>query len=233
MPVYDDYSSWKNWDPNRFGCFTSKESKRFHLELKSLKLKPTDHILEIGFGHGHFMGWAKSRNYKIDGIEKNSHLVEIAIQNGFSATSTSGEGYGHEKYNLIAAWDVLEHMSHDEIEAALSNVRDALVVGGYFIAKFPNGDSPLGLMHQNGDITHRTSIGYHKWTFFAQQAKMKIVAIRGTRKVIFYPNPFVTLIKSTHWIIQKIAQWIYRQLFLPHYKNDYFSADTVVILRKN
>ena len=233
MLKHENYLNWKGWDPNLFGSFTPKESQRFRLELKSLKLKRAARILEIGFGHGHFMAWAKSQDYRVEGIEKNPHLVEIAIHKSFLATSTDREGYGNEQYDLIAAWDVLEHMSHDEIEICLNNVRKALVPGGYFIAKCPNGDSPLGLAHQNGDITHQTSIGYHKWTFLAQQSQMYIVSIRGTKKVIIYPNPMITLIKFTNWVLRKIAQWLYSKLFLPHYKNDYFSADTVVVFRKN
>lgn len=84
MLKHENYLNWKGWDPNLFGSFTPKESQRFRLELKSLKLKRAARILEIGFGHGHFMAWAKSQDYRVEGIEKNPHLVEIAIQKAFS-----------------------------------------------------------------------------------------------------------------------------------------------------
>ncbi|MFM8233992.1 MAG: class I SAM-dependent methyltransferase [Holophagaceae bacterium] len=234
MSTNEVYLDWKSWNPDTFGYCTAKESRRFSLELQSLNLKPPVRILEIGFGHGHFMAWAKSQAYEIHGIEQNPRLVELALQKGYSARITDDQAdYGSEQYDLIVAWDVLEHLSHTEIGICLAHVRKALVRGGHFLAKCPNGDSPLGLSHHNGDVTHQTSIGYHKWTYFARQAQLDIVTIRGTKKVILYPNPIITLLKTVNWVLRKVAQWVYGKLFLPHYKNDYFSADTVVIFTKN
>ncbi len=229
-----EYLDWKKWEPNSFGQITRKESKQFSLELRSLKLNPPMRILEIGFGNGRFLTWARLQGFDIEGIEQNPLLVESAQKKGFLASlSSENQDYGKEKFDLIAAWDVLEHLTHDEIEICLKHVRTALVPGGYFVAKFPNADSPLGLAHQNGDITHRTAIGYHKWIYFTQQSQMKIVCIRGTKKVIWYRNPVVTAFKSLNWFYRKIAQWLYSKLFLTHYKTDYFSADTLTIIKKD
>jgi 2-polyprenyl-3-methyl-5-hydroxy-6-metoxy-1,4-benzoquinol methylase len=103
------------------------------------------------------------------GIEANLELVNIAEHLGYKALH-SDEMYAinADQFDLIAAFDVLEHIPQSEILNFLSQVKRMLKNGGVFIARFPNGDSPFGLANQNGELTHVTAIGSEKFRYLVQ-----------------------------------------------------------------
>jgi SAM-dependent methyltransferase len=61
-----------------------------------------------------------------------------------------------DHFDLIVAFDVLEHMMVEEIADFLSLAASLLNPGGRLLARFPNGSSPIGAFYQAGDITHVT-----------------------------------------------------------------------------
>lgn len=69
--------------------------------------------------------------------------VQTALSNG-------------ERWDVITAFDLLEHLTHDEVLATFSKVNDALTPGGIFVARVPNGAGPLSGSIRYGDFTHRT-----------------------------------------------------------------------------
>ena len=50
---------------------------------------------------------------------------------------------GKAHYDLITAWEVIEHVPYSRVAGFLDNVHDALAPGGYFVFSTPNFDSPL------------------------------------------------------------------------------------------
>ncbi|USK34107.1 class I SAM-dependent methyltransferase [Bacillus sp. F19] len=50
------------------------------MKIKKLRIKPGDHILEIGFGPGYSMGYMLKnyRSIKIDGVEVSDTMKEQA-----------------------------------------------------------------------------------------------------------------------------------------------------------
>jgi tRNA G46 methylase TrmB len=57
----DEYTTWKNWTNENFGILSKHEESYYEGELKKLnrKIAPNSSILEIGFGNGCFMSYAK------------------------------------------------------------------------------------------------------------------------------------------------------------------------------
>ena len=231
---HQSYAAWKSWDAQTFGQSTPKEQRKFQIELRPLRLPKGARILEIGFGNGSFLSWARGHGFAVTGLEMNPILVEHAKSHGFEVVQSENiENLGMNKYDAVVAFDVLEHLTPGQIESCLHAVEKALVSGGYFLARFPNGDSPLGLAHQNGDVTHQTTIGFHKWIYWVKKTHLDLVSIKGQAKPIVSSNPFATSVRFIFRMIQLMAQWAYKRLFLPHYKTDYFSANIVSILKKN
>ena len=63
-----------------------------------------------------------------------------------------------ERFDLIVAWDVFEHIEKTALGALLQSVRPKLTPRGRIIARFPNAGSPFGQFYQWGDTTHVTAL---------------------------------------------------------------------------
>jgi len=61
-------------------------------------------------------------------------------------------------FDVIAAYDVLEHLSIPEINITLDAIAKMLKPGGELMLRFPNGQSPFGRFLQHADHTHRSTL---------------------------------------------------------------------------
>ena len=178
-PAYGSaYLEWKHWSPENFGVLSDRENADFAALLRKTKvdLPEGSRVLEIGFGNGTFLQFGRRRKWKMHGTEVNSGLLQSAWQNGFQVTETETlEPFPSQAFEMVAAFDVMEHIPLDALPGFLSEVRRVLKPDGVFVARFPNGDSPFGRHIQNGDVTHRTAIGSIRARYLAAQAAMDVV----------------------------------------------------------
>ena len=161
---YDQsYLAWKSWGAG-FGKFSKEEDVYFTGEIGLLEFcgNETATVLEIGFGNGTFLAWSKANGRHCDGLELNSALVNLGRSKGFSVYQQLDEIPEIQLYDLIVAFDVLEHIPDHGLPDFIASVASRLAPDGLILLRFPNGDSPFGRMYQNGDITHRSVIGSHK-----------------------------------------------------------------------
>lgn len=73
-PAYDKtYALWKSWDESQFCVLAPFEERYFDKELKRTRCHiPTDaKVLEIGFGNGKFLSYARKKGWSVVGIEAN------------------------------------------------------------------------------------------------------------------------------------------------------------------
>ena len=123
---------------------------------------PPTRVLEIGFGNGAFLGYCKNEGWTATGIETNETLLSRATSAGFPVFSSVEELPGGLTFDLIAVFDVLEHLPIDHAEGLLSQLRDVLSPQGAILLRVPNGDSPFGRAYQHGDRTHVETYGSEK-----------------------------------------------------------------------
>jgi 2-polyprenyl-3-methyl-5-hydroxy-6-metoxy-1,4-benzoquinol methylase len=118
---YENYEVAKQWKSDKFASYTSDERLCFNSEL--LDYFPTRelhqvNVCDIGFGNGNFMGWCRDQGWRCDGIEVNQFLIERAINNklrAFSSIETLTTLHPGTTYDLITAFDVLEHIDRGQI----------------------------------------------------------------------------------------------------------------------
>ena len=55
------------------------------------------------------------------------------------------------RFDTVVAFDVFEHFALEEIEARLAALETMIRPGGHLLMRFPNGQSPFGLVLQHGD----------------------------------------------------------------------------------
>ena len=189
MSKNNRYIDWKNWEADSFAKTSKLEEAYFNNIFKLLKLKKSSKILEIGFGNGSFLGYAVSQNFNYDGVESNENLVDLAIDNNFSAYTSLDKIDTETKYDLIILFDVIEHINADAVEEFFKEMNVHLEKTGSIFLRFPNGSSPLGLGNQHGDITHCNIVTLPKLNYWCYNSDLKVIFYRGDiRPFIFRHN---------------------------------------------
>ncbi len=205
---YEAYAQWKRWD----GAFevSVRDARYFAAEFREMPLRGK-RVLEIGFGNGSFLAWAKSEGAQISGLEINPDMLAAAARHGYAARNASlaelvADG---ATYDLIVAFDVIEHWDTDELIANFRHVAALLADGGRFLARFPNGHSPFGRIYQHGDFTHKSIISHYKIGYLATLSQLDVVRISNVRRVSSRPGALRAL--RHRWMALRRA-WIERSL---------------------
>lgn len=183
----EDYLSWKNWKNESFGSCSPQKAAYYDALLSKTKMQLSNiRVLEIGFGDGDFMAYARKKGWEISGLEMSQELITIAASKGYEVYQAEEiNNLDENQFDIVVAFDVLEHVQQTDLAGFLDRVRDLLKSGGLFLAKFPNGDSPLGLACQNGDMTHVTIIGSGKVAYLAEKCGFEVKHMGGETKPIF------------------------------------------------
>ena len=117
-------------------------------------------VLDIGCGQGELVRLLLQDGYDAEGVDISPEQVSIA--NAAGVTRVWEANY-HDYlisrascYAAVTATDLLEHLTKSEVLATYDAVAAALIPGGVFIARVPNGVSPFGGHIQYGDFTHES-----------------------------------------------------------------------------
>jgi 2-polyprenyl-3-methyl-5-hydroxy-6-metoxy-1,4-benzoquinol methylase len=175
LRFYDDYVAFKSWDEKR----TPMLDEIFAIEAGRAGITPPAAALEIGFGPGHFLDWAAAQGYRTTGVEIIASLVDSAVRRGHRALLGLPREVldpAVDRFDLVVAFDVLEHMTVDEILDFLRFAASLLNPGGRFLARFPNGASPFGAYYQTGDVTHVTVLSAGRIRQIGLSAGLSLVA---------------------------------------------------------
>ena len=231
----DEYSAWKGWNENSgFGSCPPGEVDYFTRELKEAVASsvPVRDVLEVGFGNGEFLGYCASRGWNVQGTELSDLQVQIGTDAGFSV---HGVDYVAEipdhSLDLIAAFDVLEHIPQEMAIDFLSELSAKLRPTGAMVLRYPNADSPLSNPLQNGDPTHVMQIGYYKMTYLASQSGLEIVAYRGPVRRGFKSSAIHGLHRLTAGPIITVSAALKKALYFPGMPIVLSSHDAVCVLR--
>lgn len=205
---YAGYAAWKEWT----GAFeaTDREARYFAEEFRGVALQGK-RILEVGFGNGSFLAWAKAEGADVAGVEINAGMRDAARAHGFEAFDVSLAELAQRdmRYDLVVAFDVLEHWDADELIANFRAIRTLLADGGLFVSRFPNGQSPFGRVYQHGDFSHKSVLSTYKIEYLARLADFEIVRIDNVRRVPSRPGPLASV---RHWWLARRRRRIERSI---------------------
>ncbi len=177
-----EYLDWKDWSGEAFGRFSTDDAAYFAAET-GLGSGAT-RVLELGFGNGALLGWLQSIGVEAYGVEANPHLVIQAArllgeQRAFDHVSAPALRRLAGSFTYIIAIDVFEHVPQESLAPLLAELATMLSPAGRIVARFPNGDSPFGRIHQHGDPTHVTTLGRYKLEYFARRAGLAVIELRA------------------------------------------------------
>lgn len=124
---------------------------------------PANHdavILDLGCGHGALVHFAREAGYgNASGVDRSSQQVEAAARLGIAGVRR-GDLIGTLKsqadgsHDIIVAFDVIEHLTKDELIMLTDEVKRVLCAGGKWIIHAPNAESPMFGRIRYGDLTH-------------------------------------------------------------------------------
>lgn len=225
------YTDWKCWR-KRFGELTASQYNYYQAEIARLRLssREINNVLEIGFGAGSFLEYSQQKHWHAEGLEVNDELIRMAKRKYISKHVADIDEYPNQFFDLIVAFDVLEHLDVSETSELLIKISKLLKKNGQFLFRVPNGDSPIGLRVQNGDISHKQCIGSAKIIQYAQIAGMSVHFIGPQAN----PINFSEAKKVLHWIVstplQIIANYLMRYLFYQGATINLTSENIIAIL---
>jgi 2-polyprenyl-3-methyl-5-hydroxy-6-metoxy-1,4-benzoquinol methylase len=122
---------------------TAHNGEEFFIKLKE-EFPGLHKVLDIGTGPGVFVTNGLSHGYDIygidgtDAVERFNDWVELKDHRLFhtdlQVPFTLVENGALVTFDLITAWDVMEHMTEEKINIVLCNIRSHLKIGGYLMA---------------------------------------------------------------------------------------------------
>ena len=187
--LYDNYVEFKNWsDGPKQG-----ETASFANILDSVGRSGTLDLLEVGFGDGSFMDWARDSGHKIAGLEIIPELVEGARDRGHEAYLITQDMTMDRGFDAIIAIDVLEHLDVSQFGDFFTLSEKVLKNNGVVVGRFPNGDSPFFGRYQYGDYTHDKPLSWRALHQIAIQHGFQVAKAVNPRP---RPSRFASRIKQ-------------------------------------
>jgi SAM-dependent methyltransferase len=186
---YLTYKAWKGWGPTQFLNCSEYEFHYFRKEFSTYAFRDRN-VLEIGFGNGEFLAFAKSRGALLWGTEVIPELCELARLQGVTVLDLDLSDAAPEvvgRFDLIVAFDVFEHIAFDDLLVLLKRCALLLAPGGQLIARFPNGQSPFGRFYQHGDHTHRAWLSASIFEHLCTELPFEFAGASRPRSPIFGP----------------------------------------------
>jgi 2-polyprenyl-3-methyl-5-hydroxy-6-metoxy-1,4-benzoquinol methylase len=180
--LYTEYSALT--DPRERFSPTSDEIEMFEKEFKNISLRGRA-LLEIGFGTGSLLAWAQQKGALICGCEVDPVSLDAAKVREIPTLPPDLASWAHqfhERYDVIAAFDVFEHFHLSELRQKLEACAIMLKPGGNLIARFPNAQSPFGQAPQHGDATHITPLSGAIIAQVSQGTGLRIVRYRNSAR---------------------------------------------------
>ena len=118
-------------------------------------------ILELACGAGRFLKLLVDEGYvNIAGVDRSAEQIEVA--RGILPVAEHADVFDYLRskegaWDLIAAIDLVEHLTKDEVLDLLDLVYRALRPGGWVILQTPNAESPFVSIVRYGDFTHEVA----------------------------------------------------------------------------
>jgi len=184
--------------------------------------------LDLGCGPGNVLYLLSHEGYRnICGVDVSPEQIEVAKRVCANVTCADVKDYlasFKENFELIIAFDLIEHFQKDELLELLDVVRKTLKPGGTLILQTPNAESPWGLSMRYGDFTHESAFTPHSLehilgisgftTFEARECKPHIHGVKSLMRAIIWKGIWLALALWNLAETGNLGSGIYTRVFL-------------------
>lgn len=174
---------------------------------------PTDQhaaCLDLGCGPGNLLYALRLDGYEnTRGVDHSPEWIGVAGRICPRVECADVRAYLERhanQFDLITAFDLIEHFRKDELLALLGLIEQALRPGGVLILQTPNAESPWGLMHRYHDLTHELSFDPHSLAHVLALAGFSGFEARECGPVVRGPASLARgVLWKTFWVF--LALW--------------------------
>ena len=228
----DSYVAWKGWGAD-FGVMARGDAAHFTRELRDVVKGTTEmRVLEVGYGNGAFLAYARSKGWQVTGTELQPELVDLATDADFDARPAAElASLPDGQFDVIVAFDVFEHIDPESSIEFLRELAKKLAHGGGIVLRFPNADSWIGNPFQYGDVTHVNAIGVIKMGYYAGESGLSVEGFRAETRRGFEVSAKRGLHKYTAGVLIKIIAAVSKALYFPDVPVVLSGPNVVCVLR--
>ena len=165
--IYASYGSEKmhDWLSREEAGYKRWATACLHRMRGWLPARKDAECLDIGCGPGNMLYTLRLDGYQhVRGVDRSPQWMDVAHKIcpnvDCDDVRTYLERYPNS-FDLITAFDLVEHFRKDELLDLLGLAARALKPGGTLILQTPNAESPWGTMHRYHDLTHELSFDPH------------------------------------------------------------------------
>jgi 2-polyprenyl-3-methyl-5-hydroxy-6-metoxy-1,4-benzoquinol methylase len=189
-------------------------------------------ILEIGCGCGEMLYGLEKKGYKnLVGLDYcREELDEAAHFVSAELVCDDAQKFLDEtkhEYDLVIAYNVLEHFSKESLLEMLRNIRKVLKPGGALIAMVPNAVSPFAGTSRYWDITHELAFTTNSWRQLASLVGFDEVDFRECGPV---PHGVVSSIRYALWQAIRLMIKFYMLVEVASDRGGLYTQDMLVKL---
>ena len=163
----EDYAARRHnvWDEPQISAesedFYGRARERVHREFLRRVAGPPGRLLDVGCGLGYFLARAQAAGWQVRGSDTSQAWVRLANERLGGPVASVGELpealAADERFELITAWDVIEHV-HDPL-GFLEGLASHLAPGGAIFLRTPNLAYVLPLYALRRRLGHDVRLG--------------------------------------------------------------------------
>lgn len=186
-------------------------------------------ILDLGCGHGTLIYFSHQAGYtQTGGIDTSVQQVNLAKKFGIKNVECGDiqeklKTIEPNSLDVIVTFDVIEHLTKDELVELIDAVHRVLKKGGRWVIHAPNGAGPFVGTILYGDITHEQA--------YTQQSLFQVLHASGFTQFQFsecYPLP-----SSIKGLVRYLLWKVYRIHYLIGLFIETGSMSSKVLLTRN
>ena len=166
--------------------FYGRARERAHRDFLERVAGSPGRVLDVGCGLGYFLARAQSAGWEVRGCDTSAPWVELANRRlGRQAVSLGGpvEALGDdERFDLVTAWDVVEHV-HEPADF-MRALRRRLAPGGRLFLRTPNITYVLAVYRLRRRLGHAVRLGpTNHVVYFGASTMRRALALAGLQPV--------------------------------------------------
>jgi 2-polyprenyl-3-methyl-5-hydroxy-6-metoxy-1,4-benzoquinol methylase len=191
-------------------------------------------ILDLGCGHGTFLYFLKKEGYRnILGIDISPEQTDLAKKIGIYEVKCQGVlqflKNTTEKFDIITAFDVIEHFHKDELLSFVELVSKALNShSGVFILRTVNGESPFAGRYRYWDFTHE--ICFTRTSIFTILLNAGFEKAKVLPAYHYFPRGLRSNIKYALWKMIELGLRIYMMAETGNFKDNYIFTQNLLAI---
>jgi|ERR687898_128654 ubiquinone/menaquinone biosynthesis C-methylase UbiE len=202
MKFYDAYNS--EYYTERI---TNKSKKHMMMYLKFLRKRSSLKMLDVGCGEGSYVRDAIEEGIDAYGIDISTHALENAlaeVKDRTSYGSITKIPFGDEEFDVMTAFDVIEHIHPKDTSKMVQEIRRVLKPNGIIIITTPNSNFG-GWVY---DLTHINVRPPRFWKLIFKEHNLEVKMFYVPSFLKYYMKNHIPMPDSIEFLVEEPFRYI-------------------------